>query len=381
MDYNGCPRRHTRSVIRSAGHTLRKTHNRSAFNKRALTHRSIMNIQTVEQLDDALSLPPDSLVQSLARLDGDILVLGVAGKMGPTLGRMAKLASERAGVARRVIGVARFSNDAERQKLDAWGIETIKADLLDEQAVAALPDAPNIVFMAGMKFGSTGSESLTWAMNAVVPAIVASRYCNSRIAAFSTGNVYGLVPTTSGGSIEADSLNPTGEYAMSCLGRERVFEHFSRTNDTPMSIIRLNYACELRYGVLVDLATRIKNEQTIDLTMGSFNVIWQGDANAHVLASLADSASPPFVVNVTGSETLSVRTISEQLAERLNRPVDFVGEESPTALLNNASFSHDRYGPPEVSVSQMLDNVAGWINQDGESLGKPTGFEVRDGKF
>ena len=340
-----------------------------------------MNIQTVEQLDNALSLPPDSLVESLAQLDGDILVLGVAGKMGPTLARMAKRASDQAGVARRVIGVARFSNDAERQKLDAWGIETIKADLLSEQAVSALPDAPNIVFMAGMKFGSTGSESLTWAMNAVVPAIVASRYRDSRIAAFSTGNVYGLVPVTSGGSVETDSMNPTGEYAMSCLGRERVFEHFSRTNGTPMSIIRLNYACELRYGVLVDLATRIKNGQQIDLTMGSFNVIWQGDANAHALASLVDCDSPPFIVNVTGSETLSVRTIAVQMAERLNRPVEFAGEESPTALLNNACLSHDRYGPPEVSVAQMLDHVADWINRNGESLGKPTGFEVRDGKF
>jgi len=340
-----------------------------------------MNIETVEQLDDALSFPPESLVQSLAKLDGDILVLGVAGKMGPTLARMAKRASDQAGVARRVIGVARFSNDAERQKLDAWGIETIKADLLNEKAVAALPDAPNVVFMAGMKFGSTGSESLTWAMNAVVPALVASRYRDSRIVAFSTGNVYGLVPILSGGSVETDSMSPTGEYAMSCLGRERVFEHFSRTNGTPMSIIRLNYACELRYGVLVDLATRIKNEQPIDLTMGSFNVIWQGDANAHALASLADCASPPCIVNVTGSETLSVRTTSEQLANRLHRPVKFVSEESPTALLNDARLSHDRYGRPEVSVAQMLDSVADWVNRNGESLGKPTGFEVRDGKF
>jgi nucleoside-diphosphate-sugar epimerase len=340
-----------------------------------------MNIQTVEQLDDALSLPSDSLVQSLAKLDGDILVLGVAGKMGPTLARMAKRASNQAGVARRVIGVARFSNPAEQKKLDAWGIETVKANLLDEQAVAALPDAPNIVFMAGMKFGSTGNESLTWAMNTVVPAIVASRYRNSRIAAFSTGNVYGLVPVSSGGSVETDSPNPAGEYAMSCLGRERVFEHFSRTNGTPVSIIRLNYACELRYGILVDLATRIKNGQPINLTMGSFNVIWQGDANAHALASLADCDSPPFAINVTGSEILSVRTVSEQLAERLNRPVEFVGKEAPTALLNNASFSHDRYGLPEVSISQLLDNVSDWLNRAGETLGKPTGFEVRNGKF
>jgi nucleoside-diphosphate-sugar epimerase len=340
-----------------------------------------MNIETVEQLDDALSLPPDSLVESLAQLDGDILILGVAGKMGPTLARMAKRVSEQAGVDRRVIGVARFTNPAEQQKLDGWGIETIKADLLNEQVVAGLPDAPNVVFMAGMKFGSTGSEALTWAMNAVVPAIVGNRFRDSRIAVFSTGNVYGLVPVSGGGSVEADSMNPTGEYAMSCLGRERVFEHFSRTHGTPMSIIRLNYACELRYGVLVDLATRIKNRHPIDVTMGSFNVIWQGDANAHALASLPDCDSPPFVVNVTGRSILSVRAISEQLAERMNLPVEFVGHESPTALLNDARFSHDRYGEPSVGVSQMLDDVAAWVDRGGASLGKPTGFEVRDGKF
>lgn len=340
-----------------------------------------MNTKTVEQLDDALSDPPVWLVESLAQIDGDILILGVAGKMGPTLARMARRASDQAGIERRIIGVARFSKAAEQQKLEGWGVETIKADLLVEQAVAGLPDAPNVVFMAGMKFGSTGSESLTWAMNAVVPAIVASRYRDSRIAAFSTGNVYGLVPVAGEGSVETDSLNPTGEYAMSCLGRERVFEHFSRTHDTPMSIIRLNYACELRYGVLVDLAKRIKNGQPIDVTMGYFNVIWQGDANAHALASLADCDSPPFAINVTGSETLSVRTISEQLAERMNLPVRFEGKESPTALLNNASTSHSRYGQPAVSVSELLNDVAEWVIQGGESLGKPTGFEVRDGKF
>ena len=340
-----------------------------------------MNIKTVEQLDDALSLPHDSLVQSLAKLDGDILVLGVAGKMGPTLACMAKRASEQAGVARRVIGVARFANNAERQKLDTWGIETIKADLLNEQEVAELPDAPNVVFMAGMKFGSTGSESLTWAMNAVVPAIVSSRYRDSRIAAFSTGNVYGLVPVSDGGSVENAPLNPTGEYAMSCLGRERVFEHFSRTHGTPMSIIRLNYACELRYGVLVDLATRIKNGQPIDLTMGSFNVIWQADANAHALASLADCDTPPFVVNVTGPETLNVREVSNKLAERMKLPVTLTGKESPTALLNNASLSHIRYGKPETSIDELLNNVADWVSQGGDSLAKPTGFEIRNGKF
>lgn len=340
-----------------------------------------MTIKTVEQLEDALSQPPAALVESFSRLDGDLLILGVAGKMGPTLARMARRASEQAGISRRVIGVARFSRAEEQQKLERWGIETIKADLLDETSVARLPDAPNIIFMAGMKFGSTGSESLTWAMNAVVPAIVASRYRNSRIVAFSTGNVYGLVPVSSGGSVESDPLNPTGEYAMSCLGRERVFEYFSRIHGTPLSLVRLNYACELRYGVLVDLATRIQNGQPIDVTMGSFNVIWQSDANAHALFSLMDCSSPPFVVNVTGPETLCVRSISEQLAERMNLPVQFVGRESSTALLNDARFSHQHYGRPAVDLSEILDDVADWVKRGRESLGKPTGFEVRDGKF
>lgn len=340
-----------------------------------------MTIKTVEQLDDALSQPPAALVESFSQLDGDLMILGVAGKMGPTLARMARRASEQAGISRRVIGVARFSRPEEQEKLERWGIETIKADLLDETTVAALPEAPNIVFMAGMKFGSTGSESLTWAMNAVVPAIIASRFRNSRIVAFSTGNVYGLVPVTGGGSVESNPLNPAGEYAMSCLGRERVFEYFSRTHGTPLSLVRLNYACELRYGVLVDLATRIRNGQPIDVTMGWFNVIWQGDANAHALFSLMDCSSPPFVVNVTGPETLSVRSTSEQLAERMKLPVQFVGNESSTALLNDARFSHQRYGHPTVDLSEMLDDVADWVKRGGESLGKPTGFEVRDGKF
>ena len=340
-----------------------------------------MSITTVEQLDDALSCPPAMLVDSFAKIEGDILVLGVAGKMGPTLARMAKRASDLAGVSRRVIGVARFSDDFQKQKLDAWGIESIKADLLDQDAVAALPDAPNVIFMAGMKFGSTGSEARTWAMNAVVPSIVARRYRDSRIVVFSTGNVYGLVPVTGGGSVESDALNPAGEYAMSCLGRERIFEHFSRTNGTSTSVIRLNYACELRYGVLIDLASRIMAGQPVDLTMGWFNVIWQGDANAYALASLADCNSPPFVLNVTGPEILSVRVVSEQLAERLQQRVEFTGAESPTALLNDGRFSHERYGIPGVGMSQMLDWVADWVQHDGESLGKPTGFEVRDGKF
>lgn len=338
-------------------------------------------IRTAEQLDDRLSDPPQWLVDRFRDLPGDLIVLGVAGKMGPTLARMAKRASDQAGTARRVIGVARFSDEAERGKLDGWGIETIKCDLLDEAAVAKLPDAPHVVYMAGMKFGSTGAASLTWAMNTHLPAVVCKRYQRSRIVAFSTGNVYGLAPMSSGGSVESDALNPQGEYAMSCLGRERMVEHFSRTLNIPTAIIRLNYACELRYGVLVDLAQRIQADQPIDLTMGYANVIWQADANAMSLAALADAASPPYILNVAGPETLSVQRVCEQLARRMGKQVTFTGEPSTTAILSNGQFGHQRYGYPSVSAGQLIDWIADWVGRGGKTLGKPTKFEVRDGKF
>src|SRR5690606_7690688 len=228
------------------------------------------------------------------------LILGVAGKMGPTLARMARRAADQAGGKRSVIGVARFSDPAQRQALEGWGIETIKADLLDPQQLQKLPEAPNVIFMAGMKFGSTGQEALTWAMNTFLPGMVAQRYAASRIVAFSTGNVYGLTPLSGGGSRETDPLDPMGDYAMSCVGRERIFEHFSRAARIPTAIIRLNYATELRYGVLVDLAQKIWSDQPIDLSMGNMNVIWQGDANAMALAALAHAGSPPYVLNVAG---------------------------------------------------------------------------------
>ena len=340
-----------------------------------------MKLSTVEELETELSDPPDYVVERLAGLDGDLIVLGVAGKMGPTLARMASRADEKAGVKRRVIGVSRFSNPTVQAKLQAWGIETIQADLLDEQAVANLPDVPNVVYMAGMKFGATGNESLTWAMNTGLPANVCRRYAGSRIAAFSTGNVYGMTPVTGGGSVETDRLNPIGEYAMSCLGRERVFEHFTRQRSIPTAIIRLNYACELRYGVLVDLAQQVWSGRPINLAMGTFNVIWQGDANAMALACLTECNSPATVLNVTGPETLSVRRVCEQLAERMGKPVEFVGEESSSALLSNAQPAHQRFGYPRVAAGIIVDRVADWVKCGGETLGKPTKFEVLDGRY
>ena len=338
-------------------------------------------IETVEQLDDVLSEPSDAAVRAMGHLEGDVIVLGVGGKMGPTLARMAKRAGERAGVRRRVIGVSRFSNADEEAKLKQWGVEAIRCDLLDRAALHALPDAPNVVYMAGMKFGSTGQEATTWAMNCYLPGIVCEKYNRSRIVAFSTGNVYGLVPVRGGGSVESDSLNPLGDYAMSCVGRERLFEHFSRTLGIPVSIIRLNYACELRYGVLVDLARRVYGGEPIDLPMGHMNVIWQADANATALASFGRASSPPFVLNVTGREVLSVRLLCEVLAQRLGKRVTFTGTESPDALLSNARVAHELYGPARVSVNQVIDWVAHWVAQGGATLGKPTHFEVRDGKF
>lgn len=338
-------------------------------------------IQDVHQLDLMLSEPTPQVIEALSLLRGDLMVLGVAGKMGPTLARMAVRAFDAAGMKRRVIGVARFSNPQEQQKLESWGIQTIRCDLLDPHALEQLPDVADIVYMAGMKFGSSGNEATTWAMNTFVPGLVCRRFAHSRIVAFSTGNLYGLAPLAQGGSVESDPLRPMGDYAMSCVGRERMFEYFSQVHAQQVSIIRLNYACELRYGVLVDLAQKIWAGEPVDLAMGHCNVIWQGDANAMALASLSCAASPAFVLNVAGPELLSVRRICEQLGQLMDRKVVFSGTESPDALLNNGQKGHRLFGYPRVSVEQLLRWIAAWVRGGGEHMGKPTHFEVRSGRF
>ena len=338
-------------------------------------------ITSVEQLEDLLSTPTPAAIDAMRRIKGDILILGIAGKMGPTLGRMVVRASDQANVKRRVIGVSRFSNPADGSRLNEHGIETIKADLLDPDQLKQLPEAPNIIYMAARKFGSTGDEPLTWAMNAVLPGMVAQRYANSRIAAFSTGNVYPLVPVTSGGCAETDPVGPVGEYAMSCLGRERAFEYYSKQHNVPVSIMRLNYACELRYGVLVDMAQKVLTGEPIDLAMGSFNTIWQGDANAMSIASLADAASPAFIINIAGPQTLSVRTVCEQFGELFSRKPNFTGAERPDALLSNGHLAHRKYGSPTVPPSVMIPWIAAWLTSGGPTLNKPTHFETRDGKY
>lgn len=301
--------------------------------------------------------------------------------MGPTLARMARRASDLGGVSRRIIAVSRFSSANLPQRLNSWGIETLACDLLDRRALAALPDAQNVVYMAGMKFGSTGQESLTWAMNSYLPGLVCERFPATRIAAFSTGNVYGLCPVANKGSREEDPLNPVGEYAISCLGRERIFEHFSRTRLTPVAIIRLNYATEMRYGVLVDIAQKVFNGLPVPLSMGYLNAIWQGDANNMALQTLAHVSSPPFVVNITGPEILSVRRVAEGFSDRFQKPAIFEGTESPDALLSDSRKSHQLFGRPEVSESNMMDWIADWVSRGGETLSKPTHFENRAGRF
>ena len=338
-------------------------------------------IRDAAHLDELLSQPSQAAVDALRAAEGDVIILGAGGKMGPTLSRMARRAMDAAGLPFRVISVARFSSPGLRDSLESHGIDTIECDLLDDAAVASLPDAPNIIFMAGRKFGSTGDEPLTWATNTHVPATVSRRFRTSRIVAFSTGNVYGLTPSGHGGSREDDVPAPVGEYAMSCLGRERLFQYFSRTQGMPVAILRLNYAVEMRYGVLADLAGRAARGEPIDLSMGYVNVIWQGDANAMALAALAGASSPALIVNVAGPEELSVRAIGEQLARLMGTTAKFAGTELPGALLSNGSRGYDLLGAPRVDAARVLSWTADWVQRGGESLGKPTHFESRAGRF
>jgi len=342
---------------------------------------SRQSIRDVPELEDVLSEPTQGVIETLRSLEGDIIVLGVGGKMGPTLARMARRASDLGNVERRIIGVSRFSSSKLEAQLQSWGIETLRCDMLDRKQLANLPDALNIVYMAGMKFGSTGQEALTWAMNSYLPGIVCERYEHSRIAAFSTGNVYGLIPVSQGGSHEEHSPNPVGEYAISCLGRERIFEHFSRTNGTKVSLIRLNYATELRYGVLLDIAERVFLGSPVPLSMGYLNAIWQADACAMSLQSLAYTSSPPNIINIAGPELLSVRDVAQEFGKLFNKSVRFEGHELPDALLSNGEKAYGLFGRPRVSAEHMMAWIADWVSRGGATLAKPTHFEERSGRF
>lgn len=325
--------------------------------------------------------PSDELLADITSLKGDILILGAGGKMGPALAKLAKQAIDKAGVKKRVIGVSRFSETGLEDELNRSGIETFSADLLDDNQLKQLPEAENVLYLAGMKFGTTGNESFTWAMNAYLPGRVAERYKNSRIVAFSTGNVYPLSPVVHGGVPESVTPGPVGEYAQSCLGRERIFQYSSLKYQTPVLLYRLNYANDTSYGVLLEIAKLVLANQPIDLRMGAVNVIWQGDANEIALRCLHHCATPPKILNVTGPETLSVRWVAEEFGSLFGLKPNFVNQEEPTAFLSNAAESFRLFGYPKVTVKQMINLLAGWLQHGGKIINKDTHFQEREGNY
>ena len=336
---------------------------------------------TEEKLNDLLTAPSDALVRDIAKLQGDLMILGAGGKMGPTLCVLAKKAVEASGVARRVIAVSRFSDPLAVQLLHENGVETISCDLTDRDQLDALPDVENIIFMAGVKFGTSGNESYTWHMNAAVPAFVADRFRGTRIVVFSSGNVYPIVPISSGGCRESDPVGPIGEYTQSVLARERVFEYAAQKYGTKVLIYRLNFAVDLRYGVLYDMAQRILAGEPIALDTPVLNCIWQGSANEMALRALLHAQSPANVMNITGPEIVSIRAAARQLGKYLGREPIFCGHEGTDAYLNNAERAMEAFGYPAVPIHTLIRWQAEWILDGGRGLNKPTHFEERKGSY
>ncbi|MEK3889272.1 NAD-dependent epimerase/dehydratase family protein [Bacillus sp. FSL K6-3431] len=338
-------------------------------------------MQTIEQLEHFMTEPSVALIEDMKIIEGNIMILGVGGKMGPTLAKMAKRAIDAAGVEKKVIGVSRFSSGALKGELEQAGIDTIACDLLNEDELTKLPYEKNIIYMAGNKFGTTGNEHFTWAMNTYLPGRIAEHFKQANIVAFSTGNVYPFVPVAQGGCDESHEVNPVGEYGQSSLGRERIFTHFAHRDHTPLTIFRLNYAIDMRYGVLLEIARAVHEGREIDVSMGHVNVIWQGDANEYAIRSLLIADVPPTILNVTGPELLPVRWIASQFGKLLEKEPVFTGTEQTTALLNNSGKAHRLFGYPRVSINQMIDWTAEWVKNDGEISGKPTHFQERKGSF
>lgn len=336
----------------------------------------------IEMIRSEMTQPSKRLVDDVARnLDGDVIILGVSGKMGIDLALLLKHAIDQAGLPYRVIGAARFSNQDSQQQLNNEGVETIKVDFLNDDELTQLPKVKNVIYMVGYKFGTSGNEPYTWAINSYLPGRVCEHFKDSKIVAFSTGCVYPLVPVTQAAPSEETSPEPLGEYAQSCLGRERMFQHFSKVNRTPISIFRLNYAIDLKYGVLSELGQSILRDEPIDVSMGQVNVIWQKDANEIAIRSLFVAESPANILNVTGPETLSVRWLAERLASGLNKSVNFVGMEENSALLSNASKAHKLFGYPQTTIREMIDMTCYWLSNDGSLSDKPTHFQEREGKY
>ena len=340
-----------------------------------------MQTQSESQLLDLLTQPSEALIEFLATLQGPLVILGAGGKMGPTLCVRAKRAAQQASNPIPIIAVSRFSDNAQKAWLESEGVQVHPCDLMDRDSLRNLPDAKNVIYLVGMKFGTQSNPALTWAVNALIPDSVCERYPKARIVALSTGNVYPMTKVAGGGSVESDPLEPLGEYANACVARERIFEYKSQQYGTPIISIRLNYAIDLRYGVLVDLAQKIMAGQPIDLTMGYFNCIWQGDANDMIIRALPLAASPARALNLTGKATLSVRDTALALGRILDQPVSFSGTESAIALLNNSTVAHDELGAPTVALEEMLEWTARWVQDGNQLLNKPTHFETRDGKY
>lgn len=338
-------------------------------------------IGTESELEEIMSKPTPETVEAISRIDGDIIILGAGGKIGPSLARTAKNAIDEARVDKRVVAVSRFSTPELRRRLSEAGIETLACNLLDSEEVNKLPEVPNVIYMVGRKFGTKGDEPMTWVTNTYIPALVAQKFRRSRIVVFSTGNVYPLVPVGSGGATESCPLDPVGEYAQSCLGRERIFEYFCRRFGTKALFFRLNYAIDLRYGVLLDVAQKVWRGEPIDLRMGYVNVIWQGDVNNAAIRALTLCRNPPRILNVTGLETVSIRWLAESFGRIFGKKPIFENEEMETALLSNASEYHRLFGYPRVPLKRMIEWVAHWVLTGGPTLNKPTHYELRNGRF
>lgn len=336
---------------------------------------------TEEKLDKLLSEPSAALIEDIKKIKGDIMVLGAGGKMGPTLCVLCKNAIKKAGIDKRVIAVSRFSDPIATELLKSQGVEIIPCDLLDKEKLYALPEVENIIYMAGRKFGTDGEEWKTWAMNATLPAFVADKFKKSNIVVFSSGNIYPIVPLSSGGCVETDRPGPVGEYTMSCLARERAFEYAANTYGTKIFIYRLNFAVDLRYGVLYDMANNIINGKPISLTTPCLNAIWQGSANEIAIRGLLHAASPVCKMNVTGPETVSIRKAASELGQYLGKEPVFEGEEGNDAYLNDASAAMEIFGYPQVSIKTLIRWQAEWLLDGGRGLGKPTHFEERKGSY
>lgn len=336
---------------------------------------------TKERLDEILCEPSDRLIADLGKLEGDIMILGAGGKMGPTMSILAANAVKKGNLGKKVYAVSRFSDQKARDLMESNGVIAISADLQCASDIDSLPDCPNIIFMVGRKFGTDGQEALTWGMNAAVPVLVLERFFRSRFVVFSSGNIYDLVEPSSGGSQESDRVNPIGEYTQSCLARERIFEYYASTRGTKVLIFRLSYAIALEYGVISDIAKKVNEGQPIGLANPCFNCIWQNDANEYALRSLLLADNPVRKLNVTGPEVAGVKAVAQKLGQLLGKSVSFVGQSSPTAYLENSSEAMTALGYPKVSLGRMIELQAQWIKDGGSYIDKPTHFEERKGSY